>query len=54
MIAEAIERYRDRVHGLVPSLGDGVHEDLVAAIIEAERSLLVAGRAIRRAERTAS
>lgn len=50
-IAEGVERYRARVADLVtPELGAG-HEDLVAAIYEAERNLRNAARQLLRAEK---
>jgi hypothetical protein len=50
-IAEGVERYRARVVDLVtPELRAG-HEDLVAAIYEAERALRQAGRQLVRAEK---
>lgn len=50
--AEAVERYRLRVEGLVESVGRD-SEDLVAAMWEAERALLSAQRLLARAEKLA-
>ncbi len=50
--AEAVERYRLRVEGLVESAGRD-SEDLVAAMWEAERALLSAQRLLARAEKLA-
>lgn len=47
--AEHVSRYRERIAGLVPQLKDGEHDDVVAAIYEAERSLRAAHRALDRA-----
>lgn len=50
-IAEGVDRYRARVADLVtPDLRRG-HEDLVAAIYEAERTLRHAHRQVVRAEK---
>lgn len=52
VIADHLERYRERVVGLVPTLrGEGEHDDAIAAIYEAERSLRSAHRALTRASR---
>lgn len=53
-IADQLERYRERVVALVPSLRGGNHDDVIAALFEAERSLRSAGRAIDRAGRLLS
>ncbi|MEN9505022.1 MAG: hypothetical protein RI958_948 [Actinomycetota bacterium] len=50
-IADQLERYRERVVALVPGLRGGNHDDVIAALFEAERSLRSAGRAVDRAER---
>ncbi len=50
--AEALERYRLRVSGLVDSVGPD-REDLVAALYEAERALLGAQRLVARAGKLA-
>jgi hypothetical protein len=48
VVADTIERHRERVAGLVtPFLGTD-REDVIAAITEAERQLLIATRALRR------
>lgn len=49
VIAEHLDRYRDRVGGLVGSLRGGEHDDAMAAIYEAERALRSAHRALNRA-----
>jgi hypothetical protein len=49
VIADTIDRQRDRVAGLAePYLGTE-REDVVATVHEAERQLQIAGRALRRA-----
>lgn len=52
--AEAIGSYQRRVGALVDAHANDDSEDLVAAIYEAERSLGVAGRALRRAIKLAN
>jgi hypothetical protein len=47
--AEAISSYQRRVGGLVAAHANDDREDLVAAIYEAERSLGIAERTLRRA-----
>ncbi len=47
--SDHVERYRERVVGLVPSLSGGRHDDAIAAIYEAERALRTATRALDRA-----
>ncbi len=49
MIAEHLDRTRDRVAGLAAPLQAGNHEDAVAAIYEAERALRTAQRLLVRA-----
>jgi hypothetical protein len=49
VIAEHVSRYRERIASLVAPLSGGDHDDVVAAIVEAERSLRTAHRAIDRA-----
>lgn len=52
VIADTVERQRDRVAALVePYLGSD-REDIVTTVHEAERQLLMAGRALRRALRS--
>lgn len=51
--AEAIGGYRRRLAALAQSVDDGHHDDLVAAIAEAERTTGIAERTVRRALRTA-
>jgi hypothetical protein len=51
--AEAINGYQRRVAGLVASHASDDRDDLVAAIYEAERSLGVAERTLRRAIKVA-
>jgi hypothetical protein len=52
VIADTIERQRERVGSLVhPFLGTD-REDIVSTVHEAERQLLMASRALRRALRT--
>ena len=50
--AEAVERYRARVAGLIDGLGPD-QEDLASAMYEAERALLSAHRLLLRAEKSA-
>lgn len=52
-IADGIDRARDRVAGLTEPYLGSEREDLIAAMHEAERQLLVASRALRRAIKTA-
>lgn len=47
--ADHVDRYRERVHGLVQPLLGGDHDDAVSAMYEAERSLRAASRALERA-----
>lgn len=47
--AEHVERYRERVAALARPLAGGSHDDAVAAMFEAERSLRSAARALERA-----
>jgi hypothetical protein len=59
VIADAVDRYGQRVTDLVqgdlPRLDpEGRHDDLLAALHEAERSLRVAHRGLTRAQRMAS
>lgn len=52
VIADTVERQRERVAALVePYLGTD-REDVVTTVHEAERQLLMAGRALRRALRS--
>lgn len=52
VIADTIERQRERVGELaLPFVGTD-RDDVVATVHEAERQLLMAGRALRRALRT--
>lgn len=52
VIADTIERQRDRVAGLAePYLGTE-REDVISTVHEAERQLLIATRALRRAIKT--
>jgi hypothetical protein len=52
VVADTIERHRERVAGLaVPFLGTD-REDVVIAIQEAERQLLIAARTLRRTIKT--
>lgn len=52
VIADTIERQRERVGSLAhPFLGTD-REDVIATVHEAERQLLMASRALRRALRT--
>jgi hypothetical protein len=54
VIADTIERHRERVAGVAePFLGSD-REDVVMAIHEAERQLLMATRTLRRAIKTLS
>lgn len=52
--AEAVSSYQRRVIGLLATFEQGDREDIVAAIYEAERSLGVAERTLRRAIKLAS
>lgn len=52
--AEAINAYRRRVGGLITHHAADDREDLLAAIYEAERSLGVAERTLRRAIKVAN
>jgi hypothetical protein len=52
--AEAIAGYQRRVGGLAGAFAPGERDDLVTAIYEAERALVVAEKAIRRAGRLAA
>lgn len=52
--AEAISSYQHRVSSLVANHDQEGREDLIAAIYEAERSLGVAERTLRRAIKLAS
>jgi hypothetical protein len=49
VIAEHLDRTRDRVAGLAAPLQAGDHDDAVAAIYEAERALRTAQRLLVRA-----
>jgi hypothetical protein len=52
VVADTVERHRERVAALAtPFLGSD-REDVVIAINEAERQLLIAGRTLRRAIKT--
>lgn len=51
--AEAVGSYQRRVGGLAADFREGERDDLVNAIYEAERSLVIAERTIRRALRLA-
>jgi hypothetical protein len=50
--AEAVDRYRHRIAGLIDTLGTD-SEDLASAMYEAERALLSAHRLLLRAEKIA-
>ncbi|MBA3287976.1 MAG: hypothetical protein H0U21_08135 [Acidimicrobiia bacterium] len=52
--AEIVDSYRRRVSALLRPLTTDEREDLVTAIIEAERALSSAGRALERARRLAT
>jgi len=47
--ADHVDRYRERVAGLVQPLLGGSHDDAIAAMYEAERALRTASRALERA-----
>ena len=49
--ADHVERYRERVASLVTPLQGGDHDDVVAAMYEAERALRSASRSLDRAVR---
>ena len=52
VIADLIERQRERVAGLAEPFVATEREDIVVAVHEAERQLLMASRALRRAIKT--
>ena len=52
VIADTIDRQRDRVAGLAEPFLGTEREDVVATVHEAERQLLIASRALRRAIKT--
>ena len=49
VMADTIERHRERTAALVTPFLDTEREDVVTSIHEAERQLLIASRALRRA-----
>jgi hypothetical protein len=49
VMADTIERHRERVRSLVTPFLGSEREDVVVSIHEAERQLLIAARALRRA-----
>jgi hypothetical protein len=51
---EHISRYRERVAVIARTLSSGDHDDIVAALFEAERALRTAGRAVDRATKLLS
>jgi hypothetical protein len=52
VIADTIDRQRDRVAGLAEPFLGTERDDIVTTVHEAERQLLIAARAMRRAIRT--
>jgi hypothetical protein len=52
VIADTIDRQRDRVGGLAEPFLGTEREDVVATVHEAERQLHIAARALRRAIKT--
>jgi len=52
VIADTVDRQRDRVGGLAEPFLGTEREDVVATVHEAERQLHIAARAIRRAIKT--
>jgi len=52
VIADTIERQRDRVAGVAEPFLGTEREDIVTTVHEAERQLLMASRALRRAIKT--
>ena len=52
VIADTIERQRDRVAGIAEPFLGTEREDVVATVHEAERQLQIAARALRRAIKT--
>ncbi len=52
VIADTVERQRDRVAGLATPFLDTEREDVVTALHEAERQLMIAARTLHRAIRT--
>ncbi len=54
VIADTVERQRDRVAGLATPFLDTERDDVVTALHEAERQLMIAARTLHRAIRTLS
>jgi hypothetical protein len=52
VMADTIERHRERVAALATPFLDTERDDIVAAIHEAERQLLIAARGLRRTVKT--
>jgi hypothetical protein len=52
VIADTIERQRERVAGIAEPYLSTEREDVVSTVLEAERQLLIATRAVRRAIKT--
>lgn len=52
VIADTVERQRDRVAGLAEPFLGTEHDDVVTTVHEAERQLLIATQALRRAIKT--
>lgn len=52
VIADTIERQRERVASVAEPFRGTEREDIVALVLEAERQLLIANRALRRAIKT--
>ena len=53
VMSEGTDRYAERVAELARTSVGGEHDDLLAAVHEAERALKVAHRALQRAQRLA-
>lgn len=49
VIADHLDRYHEEVGNLVPGFTTSQHDDIAAALVEAERSLRTSARLIRRA-----
>jgi len=52
VIADTVERQRERVAAVAEPFRGTEREDVVALVLEAERQLLIANRALRRAIKT--
>jgi len=54
VIADHLDRYHEEVGHLVPGFTASQHDDIAAALVEAERSLRSAARLVRRAAKMAT